>query len=76
MKGLHDQITLNDNQFPRSLSEAINILSNKKFDNYKLLKLQENNRGKNVKKNNNNNISTLSFSQVNERCYCYRKLGH
>ena len=50
MKGLHNQIALNNDQFPRLLSEAMNVLSDRKFNNHKLLKLRENERDRNAKK--------------------------
>lgn len=74
ISGLKDQYSLGADQFSKTLSDATNVLSNRKFDNYK-----PKNRDKEQNKNNNNrndDVSKLSFAQVKERCYCCGKPGH
>jgi len=75
LTGLQTQISLGNNQYPQSIIEANNVLSNHRFDN--------GNRAKHhaIKKENINENSTeespeMSFSQLEGKCYCCGKVGH
>jgi hypothetical protein len=84
LKGLSTQQSLSNDQYPRTVTDANNVLSNHPFDNFK----SSNKKGN--KDNNKNNWDkndkpdekegeqeiTLSFAQLKGKCYCCGKPGH
>jgi Reverse transcriptase (RNA-dependent DNA polymerase) len=75
LNGLQTQISLGNNQYPVSITEANNVLSSHRFDMTNKAKFQM------VKKDSDNRSSTeeqpeLSFAQLEGRCYCCGKQGH
>jgi hypothetical protein len=86
LKGLNSQKSLGHDQYPRTLSEANNVLSNHKLDATKQNKQNLNQQSKEdrikskAKQEQNNKTvdeaPILSFAQMEGRCYCCRKPGH
>jgi hypothetical protein len=79
LAGLITQQSLKNNQYPKSITEANNVLSNHKFDQVKSHKSQTNmnkNLQENSKKDKDSEKINLSFAQVEGKCYCCRKTGH
>ena len=81
MTGLNTQRTLGNNQYPTTITEASNVLSNHRFDNYK--SNNNNNDKKNKDKNNEkdeeikpDDVPSMSFAQLEGKCYCCGKAGH
>ena len=81
LTGLHTQQSLNNDQYPRTITDANNVLSNHRFDNVKFNK----SRQKDGDKDRNEQVKskpkeeqdiTLSFAQLEGKCYCCGKLGH
>jgi hypothetical protein len=75
LNGLQTQISLGNNQYPVSITEANNVLSSHQFDMTNKAKFQM------VKKDSDNRRSTeeqpeFSFAQLEGRCYCCFKQGH
>ncbi|KAG7345439.1 hypothetical protein IV203_032970 [Nitzschia inconspicua] len=82
-KGLNTQYSLGNNQFPKTISEASDVLSSYKPDNsYK----DKNDKDKSDKKKETNDKEKeadsqseelrLSFAQMEGRCYCCGQKGH
>ena len=80
LSGLATQYSLGQNQYPQTVEEATNVLSNHKFD-----QAYYDNKKKRSQGNNNNNgqqrqndrqrqdegdDTPLSFAQMENRCYC------
>ena len=81
MAGLNTQRTLGNDQYPTTITEASNVLSNHRFDNYK--SNNNNNDKKNKDKNNEKDekvkpdeVPSMSFAQLEGKCYCCGKAGH
>ena len=81
MTRLNTQRTLGNNQYPTTITEASNVLSNHRFDNYK--SNNNNNDKKNKDKNNEkdekvkpDDVPSMSFTQLEGKCYCCGKAGH
>ena len=72
LKGLSEQQALGNNQYLKKTTEASNVLSNHRFDNYK--PRERTNRHKNGS-GNGEDISKLSFAQIANRCYYCGKQG-
>jgi hypothetical protein len=78
LTGLHTQTSVND-QYPKSITEANNVLSNHHFDNAgKHQNNKPNNNNDKGANNNNNKEETpeMSFVMVEGKCYCCGKAGH
>jgi hypothetical protein len=82
LKGLNSQKSLGHDQYPRMVTEANNVLSNHRFDATKPntkpqgssnLKYKSK-QGKKSKEDNE--VPTLSFAQMEGKCYCCGKPGH
>ena len=77
LMGLNTQQSLGNDQYPRSITEANNVLSNHKFDKSPS---KSNRPSKNDSKKNDNEKGedevTLSFAQMEGKCYCCGKAGH
>jgi hypothetical protein len=83
MTGLKTQQSLGNDQYPRSITESNNVLSNHKFDTMPNMTGSkkcsgDNNKGKESKddgKNDDEEVN-LSFAQMEGKCYCCGKAGH
>jgi hypothetical protein len=86
LKGLNTQQSLNNDQYPKTVVSANNVLSSHQFDNAKS-KMRPSPTHKDRENNNNrdeDNASntkeeeefTLSFAQLKGKCYCCGKPGH
>jgi hypothetical protein len=82
LKGLNSQKSLGHDQYPRLVTEANNVLSNHCFD---LSKPKAKPQGSSNPKFKNkqgekgqedNEMPTLSFAQMEGKCYCCGKPGH
>ena len=70
-------MSLGNNQYPKTLQEANNVISNHKADN--LARYKPNNSKKEVNNNNNNDndeVLQISMAQMDGKCYCCGKSGH
>jgi hypothetical protein len=77
LSGLQTQQSLKNNQYPQNITEANNVLSNHRFDNFKKIITGKNQPQKETKKNNNNQERPeMSFLMLEGRCYCCGKSGH
>jgi hypothetical protein len=80
LNNLNSQKSLGNDQFPRTIVETNNVLSNHKFDVIK--KKQENQNTHHLRANPHKNkekdkqSTPLSFAQMEGRCYCCGKPGH
>jgi hypothetical protein len=83
LQGLSTQQSLHTDQYPKTVIDANNVLSNHKFDNYKS---QGRRSGKDREKSDKNSKddkedrdeqeAPISFAQLKGRCYCCGKPGH
>jgi hypothetical protein len=82
LKGLNSQKSLGHDQYPRMVTEANNVLSNHRFDPTKpkakppgssnlKYKSKQGEKGK-----EDDELPTLSFAQMEGKCYCCAKPGH
>ena len=81
VKGLNSQIALKNDQFPKSMIEGNNVLSTHKFDLVKnktpYNRDNSNNSDKNNDKSDKNDTGpSLTFVQLEGKCYCCGKAGH
>jgi hypothetical protein len=79
--GLNTQQLLGNNQYPKSVTEANNVLRNHKLDNSaKFKKENEDTKSKQKFKKEREEAKeqevTLSFAQTEGKCYCCGKPGH
>jgi hypothetical protein len=78
LDGLNTQQSLNNNQYPATITDANNVLSNHRFDNNKHNKTRKTDK----KSKSDNNVNKeeqevpLSFVQLEGKCYCCGKPGH
>ena len=72
LTGLQSQFSLGNNQYPTTLIEANNVLSEHRFDPAVHRKQVKSNE----EKNDTQDPLTLSFAQFEDRCYCCGKKGH
>jgi len=68
---LKQQQSLQNDQYPKTLIDATNVLSNHKFDNVNK-KIQD----KNKRREESEEVPELSFAQLKGRCYCCGQIGH
>ena len=86
IKGLHSQKALQNDQYPRTIIEANNVLSTHKFDFIKQgsnNSQNDSNRTENANRReerstekNDDESPALSFAQLEGKCYCCGKQGH
>ena len=75
MNGLISQYSMENDQYPKSITAAIDILANHKHDNYSLKKDEK--YKKQDEDDNKSTTSETSFAQFNGvTCYCCGKKGH
>ena len=84
LQGLNTQQTLHNDQYPKTIIDANNVLSNHKFDNYKSMQPQQSEKdwepskrkNKDDKDNKEEQEISMSFAQLEGVCYCCGKKGH
>ena len=84
MSGLSTQLSLGNSQYPKTITEANNVLSNHRFDstttshqsNKKKANDQKANERGDSKRDKEDETPALSFAQMEGKCYCCGKGGH
>ena len=80
LNGLSTQFSLGQDQYPKTLVEAHNVLSNHRFDpNYSEKKKKKQTQSKDKDKESKEDkeeAPELSFAQMEGKCYCCGKGGH
>jgi hypothetical protein len=86
LKGLGDQFSLNQDQYPKTISHATNVLSNHKFDpkfyeakkksQEREKKNKEDKRSKEDEEFPGETPREIDFAQLEGVCYCCGKKGH
>jgi hypothetical protein len=77
LTGLSTQQLLGNDQYPKIITEANNVLSNHRLDFSKQgHKTYHKNLTKNIKKEQDQEKINLSFAQMKGKCYCCKKTGH
>ena len=78
LKDLKADKALGIDKYPRAVVEANNVLSAHQFD--KPIKKQDKNntnkQSSNSSKSDSEEVLSLSFAQMEGRCYCCGKVGH
>jgi hypothetical protein len=76
LKGLDTQQSLGNSQYPKTIAEAANVLSNHKIDNFKkLTNLTKSGEKEKSLKEDDEEVQ-LSFAMLEGKCYCCGKPGH
>ena len=79
LAGLSTQQSLGNDQYPKTITESNNVLSNHKFDvpraNVKKNQLEDKGKDRKNEEKEDEDI-TLSFAQLEGKCYCCGKAGH
>ncbi len=75
--GLNTQYSLGNDQYPKTVVQAVTVMSNHKFDK-KPSEHKKNNDKKKEEKDSNEEEENpkLSFAQMEGKCYCCGKAGH
>jgi hypothetical protein len=77
LSGLNTQQSLGNDQYPKSIAEANNVLSNHCFDAIKQgSRFFNKTSTENSKKEPKQEKINLSFAQLEGKCYCCGKPGH
>jgi hypothetical protein len=84
LKGLMDQFSLDQDQYPKTINHATSVLSNNKFDEnyFELKKKNQEQKNKEDKKLKEDQESPkdppkeINFVQLDGACYCCSKKGH
>jgi len=78
LTGLNMQKSLGNDQYPKSITEANNVLSNHKFDSFKPQQTRKHNKSKDESKSDNKEEQeiTLLLAQMEGKCYCCGKASH
>jgi Reverse transcriptase (RNA-dependent DNA polymerase) len=75
--GLQTQQSLKNDQYPKTVTEANNVLSNHKFDSVgNSSNKKTNTTEKSNKKSDSDEKLELSFATIEGKCYCCGKAGH
>jgi hypothetical protein len=69
LSGLSTQYSLGNDQYPKSMSEAVNVLNDHKFHPGYNLNNNRNNHNRNGT-SEDQQVPSLSFAQLEEKCYC------
>jgi hypothetical protein len=75
LAGLQTQYSLGNNQYPQTITDANQVLSNHKFDNAGKGK-HSTMKNESINENTVEENPELSFSQLDGKCYCCGKSGH
>jgi hypothetical protein len=72
ISNLNSQKSLGNDQYPRTIVETNNVLSNHKFDITKAKKPDQKHHNKSKPKEDKNDkeVTPLSFAQMEGKCYC------
>ena len=73
LSGLSTQQSLGNNQYPTSITHATHVLSNHRSDNAGIKKVKNKNERE---KTQEESTPTLSFAQMERKCFCCGKPGH
>lgn len=81
LSGLSTQLTLKNDQYPKTITEANDVLSNHRFDTTPspkkpAVKQPKDNKQSDDKSKEKEDELNLSFAQMEGRCYCCGKPGH
>jgi hypothetical protein len=77
LSGLSTQYSLGNDQYPRSIAKATNVLSNHKFDaTYNNNNNRSSQRGNSTNDTDDQPTPTLSFAQLEGKCYCCGASDH
>jgi hypothetical protein len=78
LSNLNSQKSLGNDQYPRSIVETNNVLSNHKFDATKVKKPdhKHHNKSKPKEDTDEEEVTPLSFEQMEGKCYYCGKPGH
>jgi hypothetical protein len=78
ISNLNSQKSLGNDQYPRTIVETNNVLSNHKFDITKVKKPdhKHHNKSKPKEDKDDEEVTPLSFTQMEGKCYCCGKPGH
>jgi hypothetical protein len=84
IKGLMDQLSLDQDQYPKTINHAMNVLSNHKFDDkyYENRKKNQDRKNKEDKKVKEDGdlpselLKEINFAQLEGAFYCCDKKGH
>ncbi len=78
LTGLHTQQSLGQDQYPKSITDANNILSNHRFDNPPKRNGSENstNKKKETDESTKEEMPEMSFAMLEGKCWCCGKSGH
>jgi hypothetical protein len=78
ISNLNSQKSLGNGQYPRTIVETNNVLSNHKFDITKGKKPDQkyHNKSKPKEDKDDEEVTPLSFTQMEGKCYCCEKTGH
>jgi hypothetical protein len=78
ISNLNSQKSLGNDQYPRTIVETNNVLSNHKFDITKGKKPDQKHHNKSKPKEDKDDeeVTPLSFAQMEGKCYCCEKPGH
>jgi hypothetical protein len=75
LSGLSTQYSLGNDQYPKSMSEAVNVLSNHKFDSGYNLNNNRNNQNRNDT-SEDQQVPSLTFAQLEGKCFCCGSSEH
>ena len=73
LSGLSTRQSLGNNQYPTSIAEVTQVLSNHRFDKVGTKKGKDKNEREEIQEES---TPTLSFAQMEGKCYCCGKPGH
>ena len=83
MRNLNSQKSLGNDQYPKTVVDACQMLSNHKSDNANKINKKKEHKGKGNRNQKNDSLNTkeddsavLSFAQLEGQCYCCGKRGH
>jgi hypothetical protein len=78
LNNLNSQKSLGNDQYPRTIVKTNNVLSNHKFDINKGKKQEQKHHNKSKPKEDKDDeeVTPLSFAQMEGKCYCCGKPGH
>ena len=77
IKGLHSQKVLGNDQYPRTVVESNSVLSTHRYDNSREFPPKKNEKKEKEKETTDKDEGpTLSFAQLEGKCYCCGKAGH
>ena len=77
LTGLITQQSLRNDQYPKTITKANNVLSNHKFDIARFAnKTPSKNQNDQAKHEPKQEKIKLSFAQIEDKCFCCSKMGH